>query len=218
MHYATIRIVTVSAAALVGLAAIAADAADPADKCESGKLKESAKYASCRLKAESKAILKATTPDFTKCESKFTPKFNALETKAGMGVCPTEGDEPGINARITGDAADIALRLSGACPGAVVAGSCWIWGGVEESCDTACANVDLSYDAATRTFSGSDGTLANCAAVLNALGAPPPSTIENVGPDSVGCFTDGSTAWRRDPVNTTSSQSWPTIRRACACQ
>lgn len=102
-----------SAIALLGLVSVAAHAADPAVKCESGKLKETAKYASCRLKAEAKAVQTATTPDYTTCEAKFTPKFNGLETKAGPGVCPSEGDEASINARISSDVNDIATLLTG---------------------------------------------------------------------------------------------------------
>jgi len=90
-----------------------AHAADPAVKCEAAKLKESAKYASCRLKAEAKGVQTATSPDFSKCEGKFTPKFTSLDTKFGMSVCPTEEDEASMNARITSDADDIAVLLSG---------------------------------------------------------------------------------------------------------
>ncbi len=41
-----------------------AHAADPAVKCEVGKLKQAAKYVSCRFKVESKAIAKGRAPDF----------------------------------------------------------------------------------------------------------------------------------------------------------
>jgi len=88
-------------------------AVEPAVKCESAKLKEVAKYASCRLKAEAKGVQTSTAPDFSKCEGKFTPKFESLDTKFGANVCPTEGDEASINARITSDANDVAVLLSG---------------------------------------------------------------------------------------------------------
>lgn len=104
---------TFSALALHGLTAAAVQAADPAVKCESGKLKESAKYASCRLKAESKAVRLGLTPDFSKCELKFPSKFNLIEANAGLGVCPSEGDGASIDARITGDANDLAVLLAG---------------------------------------------------------------------------------------------------------
>ena len=123
----------VSTIALLCLITSAAQAADPAAKCRSGKLKEAAKYASCRLKAEAKAVQTATTPNYTQCEAKFTPKFNGLETKAGPGICPSEGDEPTINARVTNDADDIATLLAGGslptCGDALAEGA--------ESCDGA---------------------------------------------------------------------------------
>jgi len=90
-----------------------AHAVEPAVKCEASKLKEVAKYSSCRLKAEAKGVQTSTAPDFSKCEGKFTPKFESLDTKFGVNVCPTEGDEASINARVTSDANDIAVLLSG---------------------------------------------------------------------------------------------------------
>ena len=87
-------------------------AADPAVTCESGKLKEAGKYGQCRLKEESKGVKKGVAPDFTKCESKFSLKWQKTETK-GAGLCPTNGDEADIDQRITDHADDIAVLLSG---------------------------------------------------------------------------------------------------------
>ena len=101
-------------AAIAALVSVqSAHAVDPAVKCEASKLKEAAKYASCRLKAEAKGVQKSEAADYTKCEEKFTEKFNNAETKAGVGVCPSEGDEASINARVTDDADTVALLLSG---------------------------------------------------------------------------------------------------------
>jgi hypothetical protein len=88
-------------------------AADPVVTCESGKLKESAKYSSCRLKADSKGLKKGIAPDYTKCESKFAEKWAKIEGKAGLGTCPTEDDQLSMDARITTDAAEIATLLAG---------------------------------------------------------------------------------------------------------
>ncbi|MBC8292718.1 MAG: hypothetical protein H8E45_06075, partial [Proteobacteria bacterium] len=79
---------TVAAAFVAGTAL----AADPAIKCESGKLKEVSKYTGCVLAADSKAAKKSLSPDYSKCESKFTMKWNKVELKAG-GLCPSSGDE-----------------------------------------------------------------------------------------------------------------------------
>jgi hypothetical protein len=106
------RIVSLAAVAAL-LVSTSAHAADPAVKCETSKLKEVAKYASCRLKAEAKGVQTATTPDFSVCEGKFTPKFESLDTKFGTNVCPSEGDEASINARVTEDSDTLALLLSG---------------------------------------------------------------------------------------------------------
>ncbi len=45
-------------------------ALDPDVKCNAAKVKETAKYSACLLKAESKAIKKGEVPDFSKCDSK----------------------------------------------------------------------------------------------------------------------------------------------------
>ena len=87
-------------------------ALDPDIKCEAAKVKETAKYYACRLKAESKAIKKGEAPDFTKCDSKYSEKWQKAESKAG-GACLTNGDEAPIQARITGDADDIVSLLAG---------------------------------------------------------------------------------------------------------
>ncbi len=99
--------------AVVLLVASTAQAADPVVKCESGKLKESSKYAACRLKAAAKAVEKGEAADYTKCESKFTAKWVSLEEKALPAVCPSDGDVGAMNARITTDAAEIATLLAG---------------------------------------------------------------------------------------------------------
>jgi len=87
-------------------------AADPAVICESGKLKVAGKYGACRLTAESKAVKTGTAADYSKCESKFSDKWQKTEDKAA-GACPSNEDESSMNARITGDAADIATLLAG---------------------------------------------------------------------------------------------------------
>lgn len=133
----------------------AAYAAAPAPKCEASKLKESSKYSACRLKAESKSVLKGTAPIFFKCESKFTDRFNRAEARAGVGICPSEGDEVEINARITAFTADIATLLAGgALPGC--------GNGVVDSGEQ-CDGADLAgADCSTLGFAG--GTLACLAA------------------------------------------------------
>ena len=107
------------------------------------------------------------------------------------------------------------------CTGASVGGACWFYGGLGESCDTACANQGLLYDDATASYAGyPGGNLSNCYTVMDALGAGLPN-----GGD-LQCFTaNGCTA--NIPVNirfrcittpTTSDSADAQNRRACACK
>lgn len=104
------------AAVLMGLAIVWPDpaaAVSPADKCEAAKLKIAGKYNFCRLKAEAKAIKTGDPVDYTTCDVKFSEKWDDTETKAGAGVCPTEGDLADIQDAVDDDAATIALKLTG---------------------------------------------------------------------------------------------------------
>jgi len=160
-----------------------AQALTQSQRCESGKLTQSAKYGLCRLKAESKGVKKGLPADFTKCEGKFTLKFNKAETKAGAGVCPSEMDEPAINTRITLHAADVATLLAGGalpicgdanvdvgeqCDGANLAGTnCPALGftggtlGCDGSCFfdlSACTTTDTACQSSLTTCQGDLGT------------------------------------------------------------
>lgn len=79
--------VPVLAAAL----ATPAFALDPAVKCEADKLKTAAKFASCRLNADAKAVKKATTADYTRCDQRLAEKWARIEAAAG-GACPPGAD------------------------------------------------------------------------------------------------------------------------------
>ena len=107
-----ISIILIGLGLMLGLPT-SGQALDPDVKCEAAKVKETAKYYACRLKAESKAIKKAEAPDYAKCDSKYSEKWQKAEDKAGMGVCPTEGDETAIQARMTDNADDIVTLLGG---------------------------------------------------------------------------------------------------------
>jgi hypothetical protein len=95
------------------LAPATTNAADSATKCEVGKLKESSRYAACRLKAEATAVSKGASADYTKCEIRFGTRWTKIEQKAGSGICPSEGDVMSMDERITTDAAEIATLLAG---------------------------------------------------------------------------------------------------------
>ncbi len=98
--------------------------------------------------------------------------------------------------------------------GASEGGACWFLGGSGQSCATACAAVGLSYDEATRTFAGSEGTNGNCAAVLSSFSIGFSGGGPNVG---VGCVQESGLGAGRDKAPTTAAASCPICKRACAC-
>ena len=125
-----------------------AHALSPADKCEADKLKTAGKYGFCRLNAEAKAVKTASTPDYSKCDDKYGFKWGRAESTAGMGVCPSEGDETAIQSFITQHTDDVAVALAGGplpdCPG-----------------DLGTCNGDLSTCSSDLTQAQSDLTTCN---------------------------------------------------------
>lgn len=107
------------------------------------------------------------------------------------------------------------------CPAtdsALIDGSCWVLGAASASCDGACAAAGMSYSTVTE-LAGSGGTLADCAAVLDQLGASA-DVVQNSGPLlGLGCstFPGGVFYWRNSPA-TTSTDFYSGFRRACSCQ
>jgi hypothetical protein len=102
-------------ASVVVLGITAAHAVTPAGKCEASELKTSGKYAACRLKAESKAVKTAGSPDFSKCDSTFSTKFGDANTQ-GMGQCPSSATQAQIQSFITQCTDDVATALAGSGP------------------------------------------------------------------------------------------------------
>jgi hypothetical protein len=93
-------------------------AAEPAAKCEAKKLTSAGSYAACRLKAQAKAELKGTTPDYAKCHEQFAKKLAKAEQSAGPGVCPSEGGEASLGAAVAECTSDVSSVVAGAqgCP------------------------------------------------------------------------------------------------------
>ncbi|MBM9593931.1 hypothetical protein [Roseitranquillus sediminis] len=101
--------------------------------------------------------------------------------------------------------------------GEEVGGQRWFYGAYGQSCDAVCSGESLYYDEATRSYAGSDGTNANCVAVLYALGATG-TTVSTYSFTAAGCGYSSSLSSRfRMTVATRSAQSSGTARRACAC-
>lgn len=113
--------------------------------------------------------------------------------------------------------------------------ACWYLGALGQSCDTVCASHGLTYDEATDTYAGRNGTLAHCAAVLAALPLPPAgpcSTTWNTPTYSVGvgagigCYWTSSDfcpdtynwfKFRDVDADTTAAATLYDAARACAC-
>ena len=186
MHLGTL---VVMALALTGTTV---QAADPAVNCEAGKLKEAGKYGNCRLKADSKGVKKGLPADYTKCETKFADKWAKTETKAGPGICPSEGDQASMDARITTDAAEVATLLAGGTLPNCGDGSAE---GVE-SCDgTDLGGADcLSLGFASGTLSCTAGCGFD---VSGCVGNPPPDScgdgVVDVGEDCDQTNLNGET-------------------------
>ncbi len=104
------------------------------------------------------------------------------------------------------------------CAGEVVGGACWYLGADGDSCDDACANHG-GYNSATLTYAGSEGTNANCIAVMGALG------VTSGVFDTAGCFgghsgcvyTAEGDIYRCIDPDTVSSGGGVGNSRACAC-
>ncbi len=109
----TLIVIITSSLAAGLLAATTAAALTEAEKCESAKLKEAGKYGFCRLKAEAKAVKTAGTPDYSKCDEKFAPKWAGIE--AG-GMCPSSGDQAAVQGFIAAHSDDLAASLGGGGP------------------------------------------------------------------------------------------------------
>lgn len=100
------------AIALCVLAVAQARALTDAEKCEAAKNKIAGKYAFCRQKAEAKAIKTGSTPDYSKCDSKYATKWLNADTSGG-GMCPTSGDQTTMQSCITAHTAKVAAALNG---------------------------------------------------------------------------------------------------------
>jgi len=113
-----------------------------------------------------------------------------------------------------------------ACPGKNFGGSCWRFGAQGASCTDTCANVGMSYDSATKTFAGSDGTAENCSALAQAIfssytspPAPTPWSYTSFTSTGVGCsLVNGAPPHiYRDTNPTLGDATNSSFSRFCAC-
>jgi hypothetical protein len=140
--------------------------------------------------------------------------------QAGTGTCSSEtGATETVGELSCGAGCLYDTSACSACNdigGQLLGGACWFVGAEGDTCTEVCASHELRYDSATRTYAGSDGSDANCTAVLNALGISG-STTGAVWGVGLGCFVEYS-GFRRDYGSpTTADASHEDFRRACAC-
>ena len=83
-----------------------------AQVCEVAKLTAAAKKEACLANERAKDV-KGRIPAYAGCSDAFTRAFTKAETKAGAGVCPSEGDAAAIEALIHGCFADLSAALAG---------------------------------------------------------------------------------------------------------
>lgn len=153
----------------------------------------------------------------------FKPQGMAKETKVALGIGAAAALGGGIALLV--DAGDDNSEEDGSgcsndfvtsCAGVKVGGYCWYLSAVGAHCEMTCANHG-GYHEATRTYAGSDGTNANCTAVMSALGVPV-SCDCNVTSWGAGCYTRDDFAFVcRDTLPTTALASVFERHRACAC-
>lgn len=90
----------------------AASAVDSAARCEAGKNKVVANYLACRHKAFARAVQRGSEPDFARCDTSFTRKWDAVERKGGAS-CPTVGDGIAFKAMLDQSTTASARLLAG---------------------------------------------------------------------------------------------------------
>ncbi len=116
------------------------------------------------------------------------------------------------------------------CDGMAIGGFCWYYGAIGESCEAVCAPHG-SYNEATKSYAGSEGTDSQCMQVLETLGALSDADGQltvSTEAQGFGCHvweialgTEGLRAqWYRSltPTTAEAASADPWIRRACACQ
>ena len=188
-------------------------------------------YGGCVDKATAKFTGDVFSPScFAKLESKpgndcVAPLGNGGTVQSLVDDCVTQivdglaSAPPTTSTSSTTTSSTTSTTLVCAFAGEVVAGSCWYLGNDGEYCDQVCANHGgTTYDPATKSYAGSDGTLAHCEEVATALGVAYTISGNTSGAGGLGCFVFSSTFLTRDTDATTSTAFTSGVVRICACQ
>jgi hypothetical protein len=155
-----------AAGAVCVLASTSALALDPGPKCESSKLSTSAKYAQCRLKAESKAVKKATMADYSKCN---LDKFTKAEAAGGMD-CPTTADQATVSDYLDDCTTRAALWLGTGL-------------GLPDTCESDLATCEGDLTTCDGDLTTCEGDLAACEASSGGLPQTGQTTAYGTGSD-----------------------------------
>lgn len=133
----------------------------------------------------------ASTPDYSKCDDKYGAKFSQAESTAGMGVCPSEGDQTAIQSFITQHTDDVAAALAGGplpdCPGdlatcsgdlttcngglATCTGNLGTCNTNLSSCNTSLTTTTASLTACSANLTTCNSNYASCSADLATVNA-----------------------------------------------
>ncbi len=105
------------------------------------------------------------------------------------------------------------------CPtGTVVGPHCWFAGGTLQNCDTVCGGQGMVCDlVGIRDYAGSNGSNANCDAVLTAVLSTSLTVTDTGAGGAWGCGWVGA-SYQRDIGATTTCAASNLLQRACACQ
>ena len=100
-------------AAVVLCAVTNGDAGYPSVRCQATKLKYAGNYDACLLRAQSKAVKRDRPVDVTKCDQTFAFQWQGAESEAGVGVCPSEGDQMDVGHFLSSCSQAVADALAG---------------------------------------------------------------------------------------------------------
>ncbi len=135
-----------------------------AQVCEAAKLAAVGKKEQC-LAAERAKEVKGRTPNYAFCETAFARAFATAETKAGPGVCPSEGDAADVGALIAGDFFTLRAALAGTPIEPLVPfpatgqARCWNDAGAVVPCAGTGQDGDTRSGAALSYIDNGDGTI-----------------------------------------------------------
>jgi hypothetical protein len=159
-------IVAGTVVAIVGLHAATPGAAPRSDAqvCEAAKINAAGRKQAC-LAAERAKEVKGRAPNYARCDERFMKSFTKAETKAGPGVCPSEGDAAAIEALVDSCFDDLRAALAGspnepcvAFP-ATGAARCWNPSAAEIPCAGTGQDGDIRAGAALSFIDNGDGTI-----------------------------------------------------------